>query len=884
MKKHYLSLILFFSISQIFAQKNSAWQLLSDDKSITSERVRETEYSENQKLLQFNPVQFKQLLANVNTKTSGQAGVEISLPNIDGKFERFMVWESSNFEPELQAQYPEIRAYVGKGITDPSATLNFSFSPLGVQTMIFRADTGSEFIEPYTKDRSVYVVFDSKTRIKGELPFNCSTEDIAVAQELHRNANQTFANTQVYKTMRLALSCTGEYGVYHGGTVAGALAAMNNTMTRCNGIFERDLAVKLLIIANNNLVVYTNAATDPYSPASGMANWNAQCQATLTSVIGEANYDIGHVFGATGGGGSAGCIGCVCTDGQKGSGKTSPADGVPMGDTFDIDYVAHEMGHQMGANHTFTHTAEDNTVNVEPGSGSTIMAYAGIGGGGTDMQLHSDDYFTYRSIFQIQSNLATKTCPISTSIVATNPRPTFTVAGSSFTIPVSTAFKLSGTGTGTAGEVLTYCWEQNNDATIVGPTESLPSPTKTDGPNFRSLPPSLSPVRYMPKFSDVLNGSLVNQWETVSSVPRSLSFAFTVRDNVLGGGQTNTGGTNVTVVNPAGAFAFTNPSAAVSWGLGSTQTITWNVAGTTANGMNTANVNILISIDGGANFTTLLANTPNDGSETITMPNTATQSCRLLIEAVGNIFYAVSKNITLGYECNGMSETPGAAIADGLGANSPGAATIRTINFPNNITINNMKATFNSGHTWIGDLVVKLKHPDGTEITLWNRGCNNPQRTGVNVTFADGSPAVVCASPTTGTIPPTQALAAFNGKPSNGNWTLTVQDWYNGDTGLVASWGIDFGCTLGNQDYDIADLTVYPNPNSGNFTIRFDNPVAEETKVDVYDMRGRKIFENSFTNNGVFNENIQLNNAQAGIYLLTVTDGNRKTVKRIAVE
>jgi len=181
-------------------------------------------------------------------------------------------------------------------------------------------------------------------------------------------------------------------------------------------------------------------------------------------------------------------------------------------------------------------------------------------------------------------------------------------------------------------------------------------------------------------------------------------------------------------------------------------------------------------------------------------------------------------------------------------------------------------------------LVVKLKHPDGTEITLWNRGCNNPQRTGVNVTFADGSPAVVCASPTTGTIPPAQALAAFNGKPSNGNWTLTVQDFYNGDIGTILSWGVDFGCTLGNQDYDIADLTIYPNPNSGNFTIRFDNPVAEETKVDVYDMRGRKIFENSYTNNGVFNQNIQLNNAQAGIYLLTVTDGNRKTVKRIAVE
>ena len=881
MKKHYLLFILLFSVAQGFAQGTSPWKFLSNDKLITAEKVREDDYSANQKLVQFDAVEFKQSLVNVNDIASGLPGVEISLPNINGKQEKFMVWESSNFAPELQANFPEIRAYVGKGITDAAATLNLSFAPSGIQTMIFRAGLGSEFIEPYTKDRSVYVVFDSKTRTPGQLPFVCSTEEIAMAENLQRNGNVTMANNQVYKTMRLAVSCTGEYAAYHGGTVAGALAAINATMTRCNAIFERDLAVKLILIANNNVVIYTNAGTDPYTT---IGNWSPQLQATLTSQIGEANYDIGHLFGATGGGGFAGCIGCVCVDGQKGSGYTSPADGVPMGDTFDIDFVAHELGHQMGANHTFTHTGENNTVNMEPGSGSTIMAYAGIGGGGTDMQSNSDDYFTYRSILQIQNNLATKACPISTSIAATNPRPTLILQGINFTIPVSTAFKLSGTGTGTPGEVLTYNWEQNNDATIVGGTSTFPSPTKTDGPNFRSVVPELTPVRYMPNFAAVLNGTLTNTWETVSSVPRSSSFALTVRDNVLGGGQTNTAAMTVNVVNISGAFAFTSPNAPVSWGLGSTQTITWNVAGTTANGMNTANVNILISTDGGATFTSLVSNTPNDGSETITMPSTPTQNCRLLIEAVGNIFYAVSKNITLGFECNVASETPGTAIADGLGANNPGAASVRTLNFPNSVTINNMKASFSTGHTWIGDLVVKLKHPDGTEINLWNRTCNNPQRIGMNVIFADGSPAPVCGSPTNGTFSPVQALAAFNGKPSNGVWTLTVQDFYNGDTGTIASWGIDFGCTLNSEQYDIADLTVYPNPNNGNFTVRFDNPTSEETKIEVYDIRGRKIFENAYTNEGMFNENIQLNNAQSGIYLLNVTDGNRKVVKRIAVE
>lgn len=890
MKKILLLVIFITSMSGVFAQRNNPWQVLSGDKVITAEKIRETTYSANQKLLQFDAVQFKQSIANVAERASGQAGVEIQLPNTQGKLESFLIWESSNFAPELQAQFPEIRAYVGKGVTDPTALLNLSFSPQGIQTMVFRADNGSEFIEPYTKDRSVYVVFDSKTRTKSALPFVCSTEDVAMTEGLRQGINnQVQSNDQVYRTMRLALSCTGEYGTYHGGA-AGALSAMNATMTRCNGVFERDLAVKLIIIANNNLVIYTNANTDPYSPAASMANWNAQLQSTLTSVIGEANYDIGHLFGATGGGGSAGCIGCVCVNNQKGSGITSPADGVPMGDTFDIDYVAHEMGHQMGANHTFTHTAENNTVNVEPGSGSTIMAYAGIGGGGTDMQSNSDDYFTYRSILQIQTNLTGKTCPVSTNIATTNPRPTVS-AGGSFTIPISTAFKLTGTASDTAGQNLTYCWEQNNDATTVGGTSTFPSPTKTDGPNWRSRVPSASPVRFMPAFQNVLDGQLVNTWETVSSVARTLTFTLTVRDNVLGGGQTNTGVMAVTVVDGGGAFAITNPTVEnVSWAPGSTQTVTWNVAGTTANGINTANVNILFSTNGGATFTTLVANTPNDGSQAITLPSTPAPNCRLMIEAVGNIFYAVSKNIALGYtftsSCNTYSNNTTLTIPDGTGANIAGQTVTKTISVPATGTISDVNVTIAGTHSYFWDLIVAMSHPDGTQVPLMNRICNQVT-TGFNVLFNDASPAVVCAANLTGTFAPSSALSAFNGKPMNGTWTLLANDNYNGDTGSLGNWSIEIcsvTATLNTPENTLTDFSIFPNPNNGNFTLQFSNAATSDISVTVFDMRGRKIFENSFNNEGAFNENIQLSNAQTGIYLVSVTDGVNKIVKRIAVE
>ncbi|MDN3678257.1 zinc-dependent metalloprotease family protein [Flavobacterium paronense] len=894
MKKILLLVVFLFSVTFSFSQRDSSWKLLDNNKAVTSEKIRQTSYSVNQKLLEFNAAQFKQSLANVQQKASGNAGIVIQLPNVNGDLEKFQVWESSNFEPALQAKYPEIRAYVGKGITDPSAVLNFSLSPRGIQTMVFRADIGTEFIEPYTKDSSVYVIFDSATRTKGKLPFTCSTEDIMINQSLsNKLVNSTLSNTQSYKTMKLALSCTGEYAVYHGGTVAGALAAMNATMTRCNGVYEKDLAVKLLIIANDDLVIYTDAASDPYSDAANMANWNAELQANLTSVITEANYDIGHLFGASGGGGNAGCVGCVCVNGSKGSGITSPANDIPEGDTFDIDYVAHEMGHQMGGNHTFTHTTENNTVNVEPGSGSTIMAYAGIGGGGTDMQMHSDDYYHYKSILQIQTNLGTKTCPVSTSIALTNPKPVVTVSGAAYTIPVSTAFKLSGTGTGTIGEVLTYCWEQNNDATAVGGTTTFPSSTKTDGPNFRSRPPSASSVRYFPQFSDVLAGYLVTKWETVSSVARSLAFAFTVRDNVLGGGQTNSAATTVTVVDAGGAFAITNPSTANTlWTPGTTQTITWNVAGTTGSGINTANVNILLSTDGGATFPTVLAaSTANDGSETIMLPSVAAPTCRILIEAIGNVFYAVSKNIALGYAidttCNTYTNSTALVIPDGAGAETPGTVASNTINVPVSGIISDVNIGLNVTHTYPNDLLITITNPSGKKVAVWERACAGNNN--FNVTLNDGSPDFTCVANMAGSFSPSSPLYPFNGDNSNGLWTLSVSDYYTGDTGRINSWSIQV-CTdayrLETPTFGFTDFAVYPNPNNGNFNIQFTNNSSNGNgvKVLVHDMRGRVILGNNFENSATFNQNIQLNNAQAGVYLLTVTDGEIKQTKKIVVE
>lgn len=575
----------------------------------------------------------------------------ISLPNADGNLESFYVFENSVMDPALAARYPEIKSYYGIGIDDHTATIYFSLSPLGFKAMTLYPDKSAVFVEPISQDFQTYTVYRKTDKKSALNAFECSViDEVSAVDGMTLRPN---ADDAVLRTFRLALSVTGEYTVYFGGTKALALAAMNNTMTRVNGVFEKDFSARMVLIANNDVLIYTNASTDPYSVAASMANWNKELQNNLTSVIGNANYDIGHLFGATGGGGNAGCIGCICvddtsstTDLNKGSGYTSPADGIPSGDNFDIDYVAHEMGHQFGANHTFTFSNETGTgAQMEPGSGSTIMGYAGITT--KDVQPHSDAYFHAISIQQVTNNIKAKTCSVNTA--TGNAIPTAN-AGADYTIPKSTPFMLTGSATDANGDVLTYCWEQMDAGTS---TTTTPSATKTAGPNFRSYTPTTSPTRYFPKMSSVLTGATTTSGteilvEALPSVARTLNFRLTVRDNRAGGSGNNSDDMIVTVNATAGPFAITAPNTAVSYVGGSSQTITWNVAGTTANNVNCANVDILISTDGGTTFTTLLAATPNDGTQAVTIPNTAGTTNRIMIKGTNHIFFDVSNtNFTI---------------------------------------------------------------------------------------------------------------------------------------------------------------------------------------------------------------------------------------------
>jgi hypothetical protein len=834
------------------------WQPHADGARITTDKsVSRLAFPANFKLfdLNFTP------LRNEVFKTVGNASAHatiISLPNADGQIEQFEIIEASNFEPALQAKFPEIRAFSGKGITDKSATLKLSISPQGIQTMVFRTGKENEFIEPYSADHTVYTVFKKQPRT---LPWKCYTPE----QKLATNISNQLPNarsTGDVKTMRLAQSVTAEYSNYFGATSASqvslVLAAVNATLTRCNGVYEKDLAIHLNLIAATTNVFYYNASTDPYSAASTGAGgaWNSELQNTLTSVIGAANYDIGHLFGASGGGGNAGCIGCICVDNSKGSGFTSPADNIPQGDNFDIDYVVHEVGHQLGANHTFSMSNEGTGVNMEPGSGITIMGYAGITS--QDLAPHSIDIYHAASIAQIQSNLSGKTCPITTSISANNATPVVN-AGGNFTIPISTPFALTGSATdANAGDVLTYCWEQNDNASSSQTgSSSVASATKASGPNWISFAPSTSPTRYFPKLATILAGGLVSgplsggdagaNTEALSSVSRTLHFRLTVRDNApysstapVTIGQTNFADMTVTVSNSSGPFSVTAPNTAVSWAGNSSQTVTWNVASTTASPVSCANVKISISTDGGNTFSTLVASTPNDGSEAVTIPNTPTTTARIKVEAVGNIFFDISNanfTITSGSSCAspaGLTASTITTTSATVGWTAVSGATSYDVDY---------KAT--SSSTWINAATATTATSLG--LTGLTTGTTYDYR--VRTNCASGSSAYSAAQfTTTGTgtcnaptgltssaVTSTGATVAWSAVSGASSYDVDYKPnssstWANAVTGTTSTsvnlsgltsatlydWRVRTNCSGGNSTYTTAQFTTLTTSGCAN--------------------------------------------------------------------
>jgi PKD repeat protein len=705
--------------------------------------------------------------------TAARSGEALSLPRPDGGFDAFVLADSGVLPAELARKYPEIRSFVGTSADGRMARIDVS--PQGLQAMVF--DRGEAWVvQPAASGRRDD--YQSFVRSASPMPrsdFRCAVHDAAGAER-----KVQFAATPVVplgvtgavrRNYRIAVAASYEYtsAVSPGGqaTVSAGLAAITTSINRVNQVYEQDLGVHLTLVANNDRVVYATS-NDPYSNTSSDINTNT---GNLNSVIGASNYDIGHVF-TTGSGGVAG-LGVVCSSG-KGRGTTGRSN--PVGDPFDIDYVAHEIGHQFAANHTFNASAGSCSGNgassaaYEPGSGSTIMAYAGICST-ADLQPNSDPFFHAKSLEEITSFVSGSASSCGTATNSPNGAPTIAPLAN-FVIPSRTPFTLTGSATAAAGGTLSYDWEQYD----LGSTNNNLGVDPGNGPIIRSLPATASGVRTIPRLSNLLAGTTLTG-EILPTTSRTLHFRLTVREAKPDFGRSNSADMSVQVNASAGPFAVTAPSTAVTWNGNSTQTVTWSVASTNAAPVSCSQVGLDLSTDGGQTFTQNLGVFPNSGSASVTVPNVSTSSARIRASCVGNIFFNISRpNFTISATSGNVPPVANFSSAtNGLTAtftdsstDSDGSIASRSWNFGDGTTstATNPSKTYAAAGTYTVTLTV-------TD----NAGATNTRTASVTVTSgpANVAPVANFTSSTSG------LTATFTDTSTDSDGTIASRAWNFGD-------------------------------------------------------------------------------------------------------
>lgn len=595
------------------------------------------------RLLQVDLTALDAILAQApleHSATARNKTVTLPLPLPNGQEGLFRIEESPLMPPKLARKFPTIKTYHGWGLNDPTATVRLDRTPAGFHALILSA-AGAIYIDPYrTDDVTHYLSYFSRDYQDDKRLIEIILDEPSQPRFTAPTGRTTTGD--FLRTYRLALAATGEYTQFHGGTVGQGMAAVITTLNRVVGIYRRELAVTFMLVENNDQLIYVNPQTDPYTDNNGL-DMLSQNQANIDRLIGDDNYDIGHVF-STGGGGIASAG--VCRWGRKAQGVTGQAK--PIGDPFDVDYVAHEMGHQFHASHTFNADGEQNGscngnrvgwTAYEPGSGSTIMAYAGICGN-QNLQKNSQPYFHTISFQQIASFLND---PNGGDLCGekqfTGNTPPTVEAGENFTIPANTPFTLEGSATDPDGDSLTYAWEQFD----LGPAWTMTTLPNTDlgsGPIFRSYPPLTTPRRTFPNFEEPF---LAAQGEALPTTSRTLHFQLTARD---GRGGVNYDRVTVNVAGQAGPFRITSPKPLKDvWSGQSSQTVLWEVAGTDEPPVNCETVDILLSTDNGQTFPYNLATaTPNDGSTNVTVPAIETNTGQLKVACTTSNFFALTED------------------------------------------------------------------------------------------------------------------------------------------------------------------------------------------------------------------------------------------------
>ncbi|WP_299441069.1 GEVED domain-containing protein [uncultured Aquimarina sp.] len=652
--KNQLSLLLGVFITVCgFSQTNNFWTKNLDstqDKNISS--TKNNTETLNQNTYNLSVEKLKEVLSHCPKRFNsfGKSNVIIALPTEDGKFKKYRIKEKSVLHPDLAKKFPDIKSYVGAPVNGEGGVVHFSLGNNNFRGMIMKPDATITDIKPTTGNGKTYMVTSKND--EPDKPIDCqvtgnsaeTSSKKSTKQAEKSNKARKDANDGRLRVYRMAIAVTGELskiytdkaGVTNGSTQqrkAAVLTELNALMTRVNAVYERDLGTTFELVPNILNSIFLNPATDGITHGNTGISIN-ESKGVLDAAIGNANYDIGHVLDSDGTG--RGALNAVCLD-RKAEGSTGAHPFTSVADYFFRTFV-HEIGHQFGANHSFNNSCGGNRLDegaVEPGGGNSIMAYTGCAPNTENTQYV---FFHAKQIDEMWNHIVnTAGCATLRSIG--NSAPAANIGGN-YTIPRSTPFILEGSATdANTADQLTYTWNQMDKEIAPMP----PRANSTNGPVFRYKPPSVSPNRYMPNLTTIKAGNASSEWEVTPSVARTMNFRFTVRDNHPGGGNTDSKDAVITVSGTAGPFVITSQNTRFDAPVGSTQTVTWNVAGTTGNGVNAANVDILLSTDGGNTYPITLASAvPNDGSQQITIPDNEGGVNRIMVRGTNNIFFDIT--------------------------------------------------------------------------------------------------------------------------------------------------------------------------------------------------------------------------------------------------
>ena len=813
-------------------------------------------------------------IAYRNAGSMGATGY-LTLPTPEGGSIPFSALKNETMHPDLADKYNEIQSFDAYADNGSKAYGKWDVTPHGFHAMIFQPGQSTIYIDPmFAGNDEYYIVYRRKNFITQEV-FSCDFQNEESTTGQLPESFMPIYGTCELRTYRLACAATAEYSIFHGGTKALALAAQVTTMNRVNGVYERDIAITMTLIPNNDTLIYTSNP-DPYSNGQTFTMIN-QNQTNINNVIGSSNYDIGHVFG-TNSGGLAG-LGVVCNNTQKARGVTGS--GAPIGDPFDIDYVAHEMGHQFGANHTQNNPCNSvSSASFEPGSASTIMGYAGICS--PNVQSNSDDYFHGHSLSEI-SNLITSpfhTCPTLTAL--SNTAPTIVTTPGNISIPKSTPFMLTAVATDPDGDSLTYLWEQfDNQA-----SQQPPSPNATLGPNFRSIDPDTNGTRYFPNFTAVLNNNNPT-WEVLPAVGRSMNFRVSVRDNHVLGSCNDYEEIDVTVVGSAGPFEVLSPNAfGVSWASGGTETVTWDVSNTDTSPINCDSVQILLSTDGGQSFSVILASTSNDGSQVVNVPAVISTQARIMVVSQNGTFYDVSNN-----DFNIINCTP---------ADQPTLSSNVDMCANDSVTLSVVSGNLNDSQNWVW-------HVGSCTGTIVGTGSTVTVSPIISTTYyvqgEGGCPGSGCGTTTVNVTPLFNIFVNPQGATLTAMQNNVNYQWVDCDDNFAPIPGAtqqsftpseltgSYACVLElNGCYDTTDCFVVDQTslleNSLNFQA-YPNPVndillissAEEMDlIEVIDVTGRVVLSRAVRTNEIELSTADLN---SGMYFVRVWKDGVSATQRI---